>query len=248
MIHYKKQPLDSIDEVYGMFNSKEFKSPFRSTIPLLVLFKDNQMSDLEPVQSNNGEPAKYIFEHETPVVGGKPSCTDLMVEYPDSCIAIESKRTEPVYQTVRKWLEKNSNREFVLKNWLDKINSHLRLGIGIGGIMDLPYQLIHRVASACSLGRKQTNVVYLGFDLDKKKTTYYLECLTQFSNIMDNKVHLYLYCYAIGKLEKQKELEASWHSKNRDLSAGLIKGLIDNHLMRLTLSAKYEINAAPNLR
>lgn len=107
------------------------------------------------------------FEYATCVQGGrgKASMTDLMLLAKGSNrnykIAIEAKFTEyqedPQYRpTVKMWKsEKNSkkddgqNREKVLEGWCNYIT-------GNGGELDfsnideIPYQLVHRIASACA--------------------------------------------------------------------------------------------------
>ena len=91
MIYYKKQQLLSIDEIYRRFNKSEFKSPYRSTIPLLALFKKNQIPNIKLVDINQSEDISCIFEYETPIRSGKgrASSTDLIISYSNYCIAIE---------------------------------------------------------------------------------------------------------------------------------------------------------------
>jgi len=249
MIYFKTTKLDSVNDLYTLFNSKEFKSPFRSTIPLISLFKQNQSFNLNIDELKNETISKYIFEHETKVKKGKgfPSCTDLLIEFENHCLAIESKRTEPSYETVEKWLKNIPNRYLVLEGWLEILNSNLELNIQVNDILNLPYQLIHRVASAFFTGKKPL-VLYVGFDLDKKKEKYYLDSLTKFSNILEQKVDLYFHCYSIEKYEEQNELEKDWNSGNRDLSGRIIYGLSNNILMNLTQISARKITTSPNSR
>lgn len=106
----------------------------------------------------------------------------------------------------------------------------------------MPYQLIHRVASACSLKKKQTKIIYIGFDLDQKKTNYYLNTLNSFSAILKNKIDLYLYCYKIEKSEELIKLEKRWDLGERDLSQSVINSLQTGNLMRLSETMKIKIN------
>lgn len=234
-ISNKTQELNSIDELYCKYNKKEFKSPFRSTIPLILLFKNNILQDLELLKSVDKDNLNYIFEYETPVCKGKgkASCTDLMIENNDLGIAIEAKRTEDKYETVEKWLSKGNkeNKKEVLCGWLELIEKHLDIKIDSKNIEKLPYQLIHRVASACSLSRKQTSVIYIGFDLKPKMKEYYLKCLNDISSILNNKLDFYLITYGIQKSERQIELESLWKGGSRDLSKDILKGLKSNNLI-----------------
>jgi hypothetical protein len=246
MIYFKTRKLDSINDLYTVFNKKEFKSPFRSTIPLISLFKQNQNLHLNIDELKNVPVVKYIFEHETKVQKGRglPSCTDLMVEYENHCLVIESKRTEPSYETVEKWLKNIPNRYLVLEGWIEILNSNLELNIQVVDVLNLPYQLVHRVASAFFSGKKPL-VLYIGFDLDSKKEQYYFDSLTKFSNILEQKVDLYFNCYSIEKFDEQNELEKCWNSGNRDLSARIIYGLSKNILMNLTQISARKITTSP---
>lgn len=244
MNYFGNKIITSIDDIYQCFNKKEFRSPFRSTIPLIALFKSNQILDLGLINPKFISELKYRFEHPTPVIRGvgQPSYTDLMIEYTNGSIAIEAKRTERPYVKVGKWLNNSLNRQKVLEGWVVIINNHLGLKIDISEINDLPYQLIHRVASACSLKKQHTQVVYIGFDLDEKQKKYYIDCLTKFSAILDNKLDLNLICYKIEKLEEQKRLEEKWNQGERDLSQAIINGLMSDNLMRLSLAFEKKIN------
>ncbi|MBZ0328269.1 MAG: hypothetical protein K8F54_11730 [Altibacter sp.] len=244
MIFYNKQEINSIDLIYNKFNKNEFKSPRRSTIPLIVLFKHNQILSKELINLNSITDIDYIFEYKISAVKGKglPSCTDLMIEYSNDCIAIEAKRTEPPYEKVKKWLSNSSNKRLVVEGWLEIINNYTGLKIEISEIQDLPYQLIHRVASACSLMKLHTKIIYIGFDLNKRKSNYYLNCLECFSSILENKLDLYLYCYNIDKTEEQIQLERRWDLGERDLSKNIISGLQNDNLMKLSETMKRKIN------
>ena len=226
------------------YGTDEFKSPFRSTIPLLNLYKVQPSNCFGLIEQSNESHAKYIFEFETPVAKGigRPSCTDLMIEYPNACIAIEAKRTEPAYETVISWLGDSENRKLVLDGWIEIISNYTGIQFDSKSISDLPYQLIHRVASACSLNKPQTHVVYLGFDLDKTKTKHYSDSLMIFSEIIANKIDFHLACFKIDKLFEQTKLELMWDSGERNLSEYIIQGLKNDSLMRVSQITIQKIN------
>lgn len=228
--------MNSIEEILKSFNKKEFKSPFRSTIPLITLYNQKYFESIEIDELRNEHALKYTFEHKTPVLKGRgsSSCTDLMIEYKNDNIAIEAKRTEPKYQIVEKWLNDIPNRNLVLEGWLEKINSHLQLEIKVMDVLYLPYQLIHRAASACLNGKK-AHVIYIGFDLNYKMKEYYLDCLKNFSKITKQKIDLYFYHFIIEKLKEQNNLEKCWNSGERDLTELVINGIRKNNLMKIKL-------------
>jgi len=243
-LYYKKDKINSINELIKKYSINEFKSPFRSTIPLLILYKIQPNNCFGLMEESYESNEKYIFEFETPVTKGigNPSCTDLMIEYPNTCIAIEAKWTEPAYETVINWLGKSKNKKLVLEGWIELISNYTGIKFDSKSISDLPYQLIHRVASACSLNKPQTHVVYLGFDLNKTKTKYYRDSLMKFSKILENKIDLHLACFKIEKLVEQTKLELMWNSGERNLSEYIIKGFKDDLLMKVSQLTIEKIN------
>ncbi len=234
-LYFKKEKLNSFDELIYRFNIKEFKSPYRSTIPLLILCKTRPNHLLRLAKNIEESSAEYIFEFETPTVKGKgsPSCTDLMIKYSSSCIAIEAKWTEPAYISVDRWIKKGNieNRKQVLEGWLEIISNLYKINISIDMVIDLPYQLIHRTASACSLEKKDVNVIYLCFDLSKFKRKYYTNQLSKFSLLLEGKINFYLAFCEISKMENQNSLEVDWKNGNRNLSNRVLQGLSDESLM-----------------
>jgi hypothetical protein len=221
MIYFNNlnNPIVKIDDIYYKYSKNEFQSPYRSTIPLIVLFKSDQTLNLEMINTKSNTDIKYTFEYQlhNNQVRSHPSCTDLMIEYTNGCIAIEAKRTEPPYDTVDKWLSKSpDHRKQVLDVWLDIINTNICPKIDIKKISDLPYQLIHRVAAGCSLNKQHTTIVYIGFDLNVAKTQYYLDCLTKLSEILKNKLDFFFYCYKIDKFDEQISLEMKWALGQRE--------------------------------
>lgn len=231
---FKNIKLRHIDEMIGHYNSKEFRSPFRSTIPLLILYK-NQPRVCFNILGNTDE-ASFCFEYETKIGKGKgrSSCTDLMIISPEACIAVEAKWTEPKYKTVKKWLRNSDNKKEVLEGWLEMIFKYTGVKVTTESISNLPYQLIHRVASACVLDRPNTHVVYLCFDLNESKTKYYNSILEQFSEIISKRVNFHLIHMHLNKFDEQEKIESEWRSKKtRNVSTQVITGIKNNTLMRI---------------
>lgn len=235
-IYYKKYKVNTFNELVEKYKIDEFKSPYRSTIPLLVLCKNQQWKDLGLNEDTRDASAKYIFEFETPVKRGKgrSSCSDLMIEYKNTCTVIEAKRTESPYESVKRWLGDSDNRKLVLDGWLEVIDDYIDSKIDAGLVSDLPYQLIHRVASACSMGKLRTRVIYLGFDLNNTKNEYYSKIINSFSKLLKDKVSIQLFCFQLDKSDEQKRLESLWDSGERDLSKFIKSGINNDTLMKLT--------------
>jgi hypothetical protein len=148
---------------------------------------------------------------------GRPSQTDLMLISDQYAVAIEAKYTEPPYEKVKDWLGESDNKRLVLEGWLDLINAKAIEGrAGIDEILDLPYQMVHRLASACFLDRPQNVLVYQGFDMDHEKTTYYRENLERLIKLfqMPGNFSAFLINQPLRKSPRYMQLQDKWNNSN----------------------------------
>jgi hypothetical protein len=155
----------------GALHDADLDSPRRSTVPLVAYWRDPlaRFTQLLPqLGLHAAEPPKFSFEHRVSVAAGrgKPSYTDLMIVAPQVVIAIEAKYTEPAYETVKAWLRepRDQNRCTVLAGWLGLIDKVTAVSLTIDSVLDLPYQLVHRAASACFSLATHRAVLYQVFD------------------------------------------------------------------------------------
>lgn len=159
--------MSDMGSLIARYPAKEFSSPFRSTIPLLSLVKDGQPC-LEEILSDLGLSGDADLHFEFKVSAGegrgKPSHTDLMVQAPGQCLAIEAKWTEPPYPTVKKWLGRvpTDNRSQVMSGWLSLIKRFGAPSTEFNLFHDIVYQTIHRAASACATADRP-QLTYLQF-------------------------------------------------------------------------------------
>lgn len=148
-------------------------TPTRSVVPLLAFFREPRhgLAILErSIQFSVSGIPHFTFESAlaAPEGRGKASYTDLMIRGSDATIAIEAKYTEPRYETVAKWLgpEPTANRAAVLNGWLSIMRKSGNSAISLEDVRELPYQLIHRAASACAPEVRYRALVYLVFGSD----------------------------------------------------------------------------------
>lgn len=147
-----------------------------SSLPFAQLMRPSKDLDLlldyvETICDVDGaapEPFERFLEYPVwprdPATGkaiGAPSMSDAMLLGAHVRIAVEAKWTEPhygPYQTVGEWLEDPSRdggsvtrKKAVLKSWTDEVRSAraLRRGVSAESLAEIPYQLLHRTASAC---------------------------------------------------------------------------------------------------
>jgi len=105
------------------------------------------------------------FTVNSPKGRGKASHTDLMLRRQGDTLALEAKWTEPRYETVAQWRKKGkstTNREKVLRGWLDLIQPHALCVLDVNDFSEAVYQIVHRAASACYYSEKP-RLVYLHF-------------------------------------------------------------------------------------
>jgi hypothetical protein len=87
--------------------------------------------------------------------------------------AIEGKSTEPRYETVAEWLFRSAGgREHVLSHWADHISAVTGSPIGQDMVGNCVYQMVHRLASLCSIDRQQRRLVYQVFDVGTEHPPY----------------------------------------------------------------------------
>ncbi len=145
-----------------------------SSLPLAQLMRpspdlDGLLEYVETILDVEGpEPERFerFLEYPTwprdPETGraiGRPSMSDAMLLGAHLRIAVEGKWTEPhfgSYQTVEDWIREDgtnviSRKPDVLEAWIAEVRAAgaLRRGATAESLAHIPYQLVHRTASAC---------------------------------------------------------------------------------------------------
>lgn len=141
-----------------------------SSLPLAQFWSprdlEKRLSNVVFLQNAGIEEGELYFEFPTPVRRGigKASMTDLLIRTKSYQIAVEAKYTEYVksnYEKIGKWNKNNEKNKWdVVDGWLEYMGQK-RGAIDIEKIKSVPYQLLHRVASAyAGKGNKRAVVVY----------------------------------------------------------------------------------------
>ena len=95
---------------------------------------------------------------------GKASHTDVMLRSGPRSLAIEAKWTEPMYETVKKWLKAGkdpANRTAVLGGWHGLLCRHATREFQLAALDDSIYQMVHRAASAVAAGQSPCLAYFL---------------------------------------------------------------------------------------
>jgi hypothetical protein len=222
----------TLTEVVESFETSEFDSPLRSTVTLLDYWRncENAFSiwakrlELDVTRANWFE---FEFAVRPPRGKGKPSFTDLAIATDCNLVAIEAKFLEPPYESCAEWLgdEPSKNRKEVLAGWLDILSSRTGRTIDTSEILYLPYQLIHRAASACSMPRLKPVLIYQIFDSSKR--TYYSNILDGIKDVIGKNVVVGLQISHFEPNQNYLQLISRFRSGERKLSSMVIESLKD---------------------
>ena len=86
------------------------------------------------------------------------SYTDIMLISDKACIAIESKWTENIGDYCKN--QKSKRKYEVQQHWINIISKYIGKDLIIEEFSEIEYQLLHQVASACSLNKDNCIVTY----------------------------------------------------------------------------------------
>jgi hypothetical protein len=162
--------------IVRQYPDREFENLTRSTIPMLCYWNKPDAT-LKRVLSHAGlvPPFNGDLCFEFPVKSiprGKPSFTDIMYVSPSVAVGIEAKSTEPRYPTVAEHLRVvKSDTNKLLDHWVDPID---RTGAKVHkpSLDNLPYQMVHRLASLCSIKSDRHILVYQVFAIAEEHPHY----------------------------------------------------------------------------
>ncbi|MEO5719191.1 MAG: hypothetical protein ABIR29_11555 [Chthoniobacterales bacterium] len=165
-LFFDKVPVPRLDDLLPLYEAKEFESSFRSTVALLAYVKRGLLDGiLKECGFLKEMDLHFEFTVSPPRGRGKASHTDVMARAHDQALSVEAKWTEGPSDDVRKWCGGDilsGNKRDVLSGWIQLLQSHSPRALDVDEFMDLPYQMIHRAASACAAGLRPA-MCYLKF-------------------------------------------------------------------------------------
>ena len=234
--------ITSYDKLLDCYKNNEFNSPKRSTVPLLAYWRTPDQRAREFSKFLGFALSRSVrldFEYKVPVQcgRGKASHTDLMLISCDVCVAIEAKFTEPRYESVAQWLT-TDNRMKVLKGWLGLLSPDLKQK----DVDNLPYQLVHRAASACHPDAESRHLVYQVFDADSAKQEMYLSDLRKLRSLLSpDRLSIHLVECSILRTPLQECLEHRWNEGERNLHELVLSGLKNGELLNIQLKKTHTV-------
>ena len=226
-LYWEKTEAPNFDSLLQVIPADVFASPRRSVLPLLDFFR-NPESALEALSDATGmelrDAMDLVFEYSVQVQrgSGKASYSDLAIFTPTTSLIIEAKYTEPEYEPVTHWLGSpaTSNRIDVLQGWLDLLRRVSAQPISPTDVADLPYQLIHRAASASYPEVERRGLAYLIFG--DVVPQHYVTHMTSLQRLLDPKrISLFVLSSAFERSDDCVNLESRWDAGDRDLGASV---------------------------
>jgi len=160
------------ESLVASYEDKEFASPTRSTIPLLMMLREapRVLSELLATLGvpSNADPSLHLeYKVDSPRGKGLPSHTDLMVLTASLQLAMEIKWGEPRYEDVAKWLGKEdstpANKAERFSGWLQMLQAHAGQPLRVENFHSAVYQMVHRAASACEHPEVLPRLAYVLF-------------------------------------------------------------------------------------
>jgi len=213
-LYYGKPTNYDFNEIIDQFSPNSINSVQTSTIPLLDYWKNTQekikfLKDKLNLESKN---FKLCFEYPTrSYKSKKSSMSDLMIIGENEKIAVEAKYTEVVKIKIKKiedWNNNTEDREKVLDYWIDKITPFVVNQIDKNKIGTIPYQFLHRTASACFENNGKAYVIYQIFydSQTKEKMGNFISLLKESVENIKPSERLRFYIFSI-KVDLIKEIK-----------------------------------------
>ncbi len=216
-LFYGKPSDNDYESIIDMFSGSKINSVRTSSLPLLAFWKNTEerLGELLKFLKIISKQNLLCFEYPTSSGGkGKSSMTDLMILSNNNKIAIEAKFTEvnEKHKTIVDWLitGNKENKKDVLSRWINIIAPFSK-GISNEHLNSIPYQFLHRTASACKDNSNKAYVVYqIFYDEHTKNNLENFKCLLSKSVQAVNPCEdLCFYIWEIEVIQKVKEEEIS---------------------------------------
>jgi len=162
---YGKPKSQEFSEIIDQYSLSGINSIQTSTIPLLQYWKntDKCINYLFEKLGLTSDKITICYEYPTrSYKSNKCSMSDIMIIGDNFKIAIEGKYTEVKhkYETIEEWNNSTENRKSVIKHWVKIISPFLSEPISLEKLNPFPYQLLHRIASACNDNPELSFVIY----------------------------------------------------------------------------------------
>lgn len=229
---------NSIEQVIELGNNENFSKLTCSIIPTIEYWKKLDNKILTDILDND-----YSICFEYPVKSienAKSSYTDVMLISEDTNIAIESKWNEKTSYSCKNHKAKRKHK--VQEHWISIISNYIGKDLKIEQFKDIEYQLLHRVASACSLNKKNCIVVYQIF-YEVELSLEYIKEINKIIVILDSpKIKFYINSVKIESTKNYSTLSMKIKTADKKERIAKIKNTIKkNKLFSFSNESLYRL-------
>ena len=178
----------TFDQVIEAGNSEHFSKLTCSIIPTVNYWRNLNNKIITEISSDD-----YAVCFEYPVrsiKGAKSSYTDVMLVSSETNICVESKWNEKKGVYCKNHQAKMKDE--VQRHWLAIISNYIGKKLMQEDFNDIEYQLLHRVASACSLNKSNCVVVYQIFYTNNLSKSFVKEIAKIKSLLNTEKIKFYI--------------------------------------------------------
>jgi hypothetical protein len=234
-MRYHNKVVGDFEPLVKLLPPSAVASPLRSTVPLVDFWRTPE-SHLTQLSAAIGvalvPPIDLCFEFPVLVQRGrgKASFTDLMIITKSAAVALEAKFTEPRSETVRTWLGRppQMNRREALEGWLALIRGASRTSLSVADVKDLPYQLIHRTAAACSISPPIPALVYQVFFFGQDPPDHYRNDLSDLWRRLGRTaaIGFHVLRCPLNSLPAHEDLVKRWNQRDRHVGEAVRDALL----------------------
>jgi len=161
----------TIDQIIDLGNNEHFSKLSCSILPTIDYWKNLHNRIISVIIPGVTD---ICFEYPVKSIPNAiSSYTDVMLISHDTAVAVESKWTENIGMLCKN--QKAVRKDEVQLHWIGIISKYINQELTLTQFSDIEYQLLHRVTSACSLGKVGCKVVYQIFYENDHKDDFIIE-------------------------------------------------------------------------
>ena len=229
----------TMNQIIELGNNEHFSKLTCSIIPTIDYWKNRKNRILHELMI---EDCDICFEYPVKSINNATSSyTDVMLISENTAIAVESKWNESIEFLCKD--HKAKRKDEVQQHWINIISGYLKNEFTLKQFEDIEYQLLHRVASACYLGKQNCKVVYQIFYTDTRKDDFINEILKLIQLLGDPRIEFYIDSVQIKFKEKYYSLEGKIKTLDKKEKTETIKqalkkntlfGFVDEKIEKLS--------------
>jgi hypothetical protein len=226
----------TMNQIIELGNTEHFSKLTCSIIPTIDYWKNKKNRIITELIK---EDCDVCFEYPVKsITNATSSYTDVMLISETTAVAVESKWNESIEFLCKD--HKAKRKDKVQQHWINIISGYLNKEFTLKQFENIEYQLLHRVASACYLGKPNCKIVYQIFYTDSRKDDFINEIVKLIQLIDDSRIEFYIDSIQIKFMQKYLNLEEKIKILNKKEKTGTIKQALKENKLFHFLDEKIE--------